>query len=80
MGTFPPLEKSATVNGDIKTLVQIISKGLKNKSIAGVKYDAPMPAFSFLKDEEATAIINYVRTNFKNQASTITINQFKQTK
>lgn len=79
-GTFPPLEKSATVNGDVKTLSQIISNGLKDKSIGGVKYDAPMPAFSFLKDEEATAIINYVRTNFKNQASTITVNQFKQTK
>ena len=80
MGTFPSLEKSTTVNGDIKTLSQIILKGLKNQTIDGVKYDAQMPAFNFLKDEEATAIINYIRSNFKNQASTININQFKQTK
>ncbi|MDQ8005793.1 MAG: PQQ-dependent sugar dehydrogenase [Pedobacter sp.] len=79
-GTFPSLEKSATVNGDFKTLSQIILNGLKDKTINGVKYDAPMPAFNFLKDEEATAIINYIRTNFKNQASTITTNQLKQTK
>lgn len=78
--TFPPLENSGTVNGDIKALSQIILNGLKDKTIAGVKYDAPMPAFSFLKDEEATAIINYIRTNFNNQNSTITTNQFKQTK
>lgn len=78
--TFPSLEKSATVNGDFKTLSQIILNGLKDKTINGVKYEAPMPAFNFLKDEEATAIINYVRTNFKNQASTITIDQLKQTK
>lgn len=79
-GTFPSLEKSATVNGDFKTLSQIIINGLKDKTINGVKYEAPMPAFNFLRDEEATAIINYIRTNFKNQASTIAIDQFKQTK
>ena len=79
-GTFPSLEKSTTVNGDIKTLSQIISNGLKDKTIAGIKYDASMPAFSFLKDEKTTAIINYIRTNFNNQSSTITVNQFKQTK
>jgi glucose/arabinose dehydrogenase/cytochrome c5 len=79
-GTFPSLEKSATVNGNPKTLSQIILNGLKDKTIAGVKYETPMPAFSFLKDEEATAIINYIRTNFNNQNSTITIDQFKQTR
>ena len=79
-GTFPSLENSTTVNGDVKKLSQIILDGLKDKTINGVKYDAQMPAFNFLKDEEATAIINYIRTNFKNQAPTININQFKQTK
>lgn len=79
-GTFPPLAKSATVNGDLKTLSQIITNGLKDKTIAGIRYEAPMPAFNFLKDEEAVVIINYIRTNFNNQSSTITINQFKQTK
>ncbi|SOD14821.1 PQQ-dependent sugar dehydrogenase [Pedobacter xixiisoli] len=79
-GTFPSLAKSTAVNGDQQTLSQIILNGLKDKTIAGVKYEASMPAFNFLKDEEATAIINYIRTNFGNQSSTITINQFKQTK
>lgn len=79
-GTFPALENSAAVNGDVKTLAQIISNGLKDQTIGGIKYDAQMPAFSFLKDEEATAIINHIRTNFKNQAPTITVNQYKQTK
>jgi mono/diheme cytochrome c family protein len=78
--TFPSLEKSATVNGEVKVLANILKNGLKDKTIAGVKYDAPMPAFSFLKDEEATAIINYIRTHFNNQSSTITTKQFKQTK
>lgn len=80
VGTFPALEKSRTVNGNIRELSQIILNGLKDKTINGVKYDAPMPAFNFLKDEEATAIINYIRTNFNNRASTISIDQFKQTK
>lgn len=78
--TFPSLEKSATVNGDIKALANILRNGLKDKTIAGVKYDALMPAFSFLKDEETTAIINYIRTHFNNQSSTITTKQLKQTK
>jgi len=79
-GTFPSLERSATVNGDLKNLSRIILNGLKDKTINDVKYEASMPAFNFLKDEEASAIINYIRTNFNNKSTTITVNQFKQTK
>lgn len=76
--TFPSLENSKAVNGDKKALAAILLDGLQNKTIQGVKYDASMPAFSFLKDEEATAILNYIRTNFHNKSSTITIDEFKE--
>ncbi|WP_256012126.1 PQQ-dependent sugar dehydrogenase [Desertivirga xinjiangensis] len=79
-GTFPSLENSTTVKGEKKVLADIILNGLKDKAIKGVKYDTPMPAFNFLKDEEATAIFNYIRTNFNNQSTTISINEFKQTR
>ena len=79
-GTFPSLENSKTVKGEKKVLADIILNGLKDKTIRGVKYDTPMPAFNFLKDEEATAILNYIRTNFNNQSTTISINEFKQSR
>lgn len=79
-GTFPPLENSKTVKGDPKILAGLVKNGLKNKPVNGVKYDAEMPSFSFLKAEETTAIINYIRTNFNNNSNTITIDQFKQIK
>lgn len=79
-GTFPPLKNSKTVAGPPEPLIGIVLHGLKNKTINGVKYDAEMPAFSFLKAEEATAIINYIRTNFNNNSNTITTGQLKQIK
>lgn len=76
--TFPSLENSKTVKGENKTLAEIILNGLQNKAIEGVKYDGSMPSFEFLKDEELTAILNYIRTSFNNQGSTITVDELKQ--
>ncbi|RXF70566.1 PQQ-dependent sugar dehydrogenase [Arcticibacter tournemirensis] len=77
-GTFPSLENSKTVNGEKRALADILLNGLKEKTINGVKYDASMPSFDFLKDEEAAAILNYIRTGFNNQGSTFSINELKQ--
>ncbi len=69
--TFPPLANSSLVQGNPKDLLKVILHGLKDKTIAKVKYESAMPSFSFLKDEEVIEISNYIRSHFGNSASKI---------
>jgi len=69
--TFPPLANSSLVKGDPAPLLRVILHGLKDKTIAKVKYESAMPSFSFLKNEEVIEITNYIRTHFGNSAPKI---------
>lgn len=78
--TFPPLAGSQLVTGDENKLLQLLLHGAKGKASDGVIYDAAMPAFAFMKDEELLAITNYIRGSFGNQAKTITIEHVKNSR
>lgn len=54
-GIFPSLQESAMVKDSTQKLREVIIYGRKNKN--GMN----MPAFDFLKEEELTALINYIR-------------------
>jgi mono/diheme cytochrome c family protein len=72
-GTFPPLEKSATVNSNKKSLINIVLHGRSgNVVINGLTYDQPMPAFKFLSDQQVADILTYVRTGLGNRGTEIT--------
>ncbi|MES3017780.1 MAG: PQQ-dependent sugar dehydrogenase [Bacteroidota bacterium] len=61
-GVFPALKGSALVNkGELPLINKILKGSAGPVVIDGVKYDAQMPAFAFLKDEEIAEIANYVR-------------------
>lgn len=63
-GTFPPLETSERVRNN-DAFIELLLKGSKGKeTINGILYEQGMASFSFLKDEELAAIINYVKTEF----------------
>lgn len=63
-GTFPPLKNSTRV-ADSEAFIELLLKGSEGKeTIDGVFYEQGMASFSFLQDEELTAIINYVKTEF----------------
>ena len=68
----PPLIKTSFVLGDKKALATIVINGLSNIEVEGEKYSNPMPAFSFLSDEEIANVLTYVRNSFTNKASAIT--------
>lgn len=63
-GTFPPLKNAARVQNN-DAFIDILLNGSKGKdTIDGVFYEQGMASFSFLKDEELAAIINYVKAAF----------------
>lgn len=61
-GVFPALKASPVVNGSLYELIKLIDEGRKGKD------GAAMPAFSFLKEDEMNAIVNYIRNNWGNKS------------
>jgi mono/diheme cytochrome c family protein len=76
-GVFPPLAGNAVVNSDDSNKhIEVVLYGLQGTTIDGVDYAAAMPPFSEqLSDEEVAAIINHERTNWGNDAPTVTADQ-----
>lgn len=73
-GVFPGLVNNAVVmNEDPTEHIETILNGLVGKEIDGVNYASPMPAFgSSLSDEEIAAVVNHERTQWGNNAATVT--------
>ena len=71
----PPLIKTSFVLGDQAKLIKIVLNGLEEEiEINGEYYSNPMPAFgSTLKDQEIADVLTYIRNNFGNKASAVTV-------
>ncbi len=68
-GIFPPLANDPVVTADDPSEhLRIIINGLQGRTIGGVSYASPMPAFRQLSDEELAAVVNHERTNWGNAA------------
>src|SRR5215475_5277809 len=69
-GVFPPLKGSAVVtSSDPTEHIRTVLHGLTGKTIGGVAYATPMPAFADqLTDEEVAAVLSYERASWGNQA------------
>jgi mono/diheme cytochrome c family protein len=69
-GVFPPLKGSAVVTANDPTEhIRAVLRGLSGKSIGGVTYPSPMPAFADqLTNEEVAAVLSHERTSWGNQA------------
>jgi len=71
-GMNPPLKKSKWVQGDKKTLINVVLKGLDEEiEVNDETYSNVMPAFANLSDQEIADVLTYVRNNFGNKASQI---------
>jgi mono/diheme cytochrome c family protein/glucose/arabinose dehydrogenase len=79
---FPPLENSIFVHGDAERLIKLTLHGLIGPfEMNGIKYDGQVPMTPFggmLPDEEIAAVLTYVRNQFGNEASAITVEQVKE--
>ncbi|HBH23500.1 MAG TPA: cytochrome C [Cytophagales bacterium] len=75
-GMYPPLANSDWVEGDKTRIIESIIFGLEGPiEVNGETYNNAMPAMGYLTDEEVATILTYVRSNFGNDASAITIEE-----
>jgi mono/diheme cytochrome c family protein len=75
-GMYPPLANSDWVEGDKTRIIESIIFGLEGPiEVNGETYNNAMPAMDYLTDEEVATILTYVRSNFGNDASAITIEE-----
>ncbi|WP_395802771.1 c-type cytochrome [Daejeonella sp.] len=73
---FPPVAESEWVNGDKKTLIELVLNGLSGPiTVKGVGYNEAMPPHSYLKDTEIAQILTYLRSSFGNNASFVSPNE-----
>ena len=73
---FPPIENSEWIKGDKKRLINILLNGLQgNIEVKGKPYNSLMPPQSFLTDEDIAQVLSYIRQNFGNNASVVSIDE-----
>ncbi|MES2399716.1 MAG: cytochrome c [Pseudomonadota bacterium] len=71
-GVFPPLDGSEWVQGDERTLVNILLHGVSGKlTVMGNVFNGAMPSFQQLSDPELAAVATYVRGEWSNKATPI---------
>ena len=76
----PPLRETDWILGDKTRLINVVLKGLQGQEIEGDMYDNAMPAHDFLKDEQIADVLTYIRSNFGNKASAVTVDEVKATR
>ncbi|ADY50709.1 cytochrome C oxidase mono-heme subunit/FixO [Pseudopedobacter saltans DSM 12145] len=78
-GAFPALKDSKVVlNEDPKTMVDIIMNGYSGRISEGYAVMPPVGTNNNLSPEEITAIMNYVKTNWGNNAPKVTTQQIDE--
>lgn len=78
-GVFPPLDGSEWVQGDARTVANILQHGINGKiSVAGADYNGAMPSFQQLSDAELAAVASHVRSTWSNKAPALSATLFEQ--
>ena len=78
-GVFPPLDGSEWVQGDERTLANILLHGVSGELVvAGTTYKGAMPSFQQLGDAELAALATYIRGNWSNKAGAVKSGLFEQ--
>jgi mono/diheme cytochrome c family protein len=74
----PPLTKTKWVLGDKKQLITIVLKGMDEViEIDGQEYHNTMPGHMHLTDQQVADVLTYIRNNFGNKASGVSVNEVK---
>jgi nitrite reductase (NO-forming) len=72
-GIFPPLAQSDFLMEDPERAVRVVMEGLQGPvTVNGQTFNGAMPNFS-LSDEEIAAVLSYVRSNFGNAGTPVTV-------
>jgi glucose/arabinose dehydrogenase/mono/diheme cytochrome c family protein len=77
-GRFPPLNGTDWVIGEKERLVHLILNGMEGEiEVNGEIYDGLMPQHSFLNDDQIADVLTYIRTNFGNEASSLSAEEIE---
>lgn len=72
-GMYPPVTRTDWVEGDKTRLIGIILNGLKGEiTVNGQVYKTAMPDHQYLNDDQVAAVLTYLRSNFGNDADSVT--------
>jgi mono/diheme cytochrome c family protein len=72
-GLNPPLEKTSYVAGSKTKLIRVILKGMNShEDIDGEDYSNIMPPLNYLKDQQISDVLTYIRNSFGNNAIAVT--------
>jgi mono/diheme cytochrome c family protein len=75
----PPLIQTPYVLGDKVKLITIVLNGFnEDVEINDKKYQNTMPAHDFLKDQQIADVLTYIRNNFTNKASRVSVGEVKK--
>jgi hypothetical protein len=78
-GVFPSLQNSQTIVLNPQNLIKKLLMGSNGPAtINGVRYDAAMPAFGFMKDEDLLDVITYIRSLGSSHATPFDVKMIKQ--
>ncbi|MEX2512992.1 MAG: c-type cytochrome [Cyclobacteriaceae bacterium] len=74
LGRIPPLRNTDWVSGNKERLINLVLHGMDGEiKVNGELYDNVMPAHQFLNDDQIATVLTYIRQNFENNASEISI-------
>ena len=77
-GMYPPLAKNKVVSGDASKLIDIVLNGMSGEiEVNGETYNGVMASYRNLTDKDIAAVLNYLRSGFKNSGNEITPEQVK---
>lgn len=68
---YPSLADSPVVNGDPEELAQWVLSGKRPKSMPAGRYSTQMLLFGWMKDQDAAALLTYIRAHFGNSAAPV---------
>jgi mono/diheme cytochrome c family protein len=75
-GLAPPLEGSEWVEGSASRPIRIVLKGLVGPvTVDGTKWNLEMPALAMLTDEDIAAALTYVRREWENTGTPVSVEQ-----
>lgn len=69
---YPPLQHSEYIRGDKERLIGIVLNGLSGEIVVdSISYNSVMAPFNYLKDEQLSALLTWVRGEFGNGAGPV---------
>ncbi|MFB6248484.1 MAG: c-type cytochrome [Salinibacter sp.] len=76
---YPTLAGTEWVTGDKQRLISVIVNGLEGPiEVKGKSYNRAMPSHDFLSDEEVAEVATYIRQNFGNDASAVSVKDVRR--